>query len=81
MALPSPYRLAGLKGYKVQISSASLLAEVHPSFHHLRLQAVRVCLCLNPTYSLFTAAILLQRRCAEVEMFPELKLNLDRGLL
>lgn len=62
-----------------RIQSANQLAisagRVHPSFHHLRRQVLRLYLFINPTYSLFIAAILLQQVFAEVEMFPTCKIE------
>lgn len=51
----------GMKGYKVQISSLSCLAKVHLSVRQSSLQAIRLYLFINPTHSLFIAAILFHK--------------------
>lgn len=67
MAL-SPPKTEGLKGYKVQISSLSQLARVHLSVYHSCLQAICLYLFINPSQSLFIAAILFHKVFAEAQI-------------
>lgn len=67
LRLRFPPQTEGLKGYKVQISSLSLLAKVHLSVHHSSLQAIWLYLFINPTRYLFIAAILFHKVFAEAQ--------------